>query len=494
MRRQAYRNGYYNASRNDSASGKHARADILDAQWLDDTTFKVEAEESGVTDGSIKDWISFMDKELDAHFDGARPQLLATMVNLSRNDITDEGVQMLMLFFQRHRISVEKLKFFRNAVGDVGATAIGRFIGEADSPLHELHLSHNWISEKGVLELFRLVAESERYPCVMRGTNYTYGKRESPLWIRLEQNCVEWRSVEDWLYNQRIQWCTSASRDSWHPKHRPPTICLHDTYNRVRERKPHVDPNYWGQNYDHIEESTANGKRQESKAIVEDADVIDQLMVVAPHAFSKPSLTGSSVDVAVQLISKSSTFDDGDAVVERWRRHLESTENPEREVARIGHMCEVLRKSGFLSPSQSYSDNIGKGRYIECSMDQPTGPEASASSTEVGDTMSVHAAATSGESTNEQTPAEVQGDSNIELQLLGALMDSSTIAHDAVAPSPIEHSMASSSALAADEHPAIYAADSSDAKSDLVPTQQKKKKGSNKMNCALYADSNRFGD
>eukprot|EP00747_Dinoflagellata_sp_TGD_P125286 gnl/TRDRNA2_/TRDRNA2_174140_c0_seq13.p1 gnl/TRDRNA2_/TRDRNA2_174140_c0~~gnl/TRDRNA2_/TRDRNA2_174140_c0_seq13.p1 ORF type:complete len:795 (+),score=145.53 gnl/TRDRNA2_/TRDRNA2_174140_c0_seq13:115-2499(+) len=196
-------------------------------RWLDENTFKAEFERNNINDDSIEDWEVWMDDKIDKKFSGGRKpnNLVVQELNFSRNDIGDEGVRTIVAYLRERRISVITLKFFHNQLGDNAAWELGQLIAASPDPVQEVHLSHNYISEKGARWIFEAISRSQRYPYVKED-----GKGSAPIWLRMEHNCINWTAVEPRLKQQDVSWLATEKKEEWTTKNNPPMVCMHDSY------------------------------------------------------------------------------------------------------------------------------------------------------------------------------------------------------------------------------------------------------------------------
>jgi len=201
--------------------------------WVDghDGVFKVEQEGDALADDVMREWGGWMDAQFAKYFGRSEwPALTASTLNLSRNELGDEGVRCVVEYLRRREIAVQVVKLFKNNIGDVGAWAIGQLLAHAREPVQEVHLSHNRITEQGACSIFEAIARSGRYPYQMERS----GRRESvglkPVWLRMEYNCIQWSSIEHRLDQQQVRWCAAESRDGWGPKDQSPMVCMHSSY------------------------------------------------------------------------------------------------------------------------------------------------------------------------------------------------------------------------------------------------------------------------
>jgi len=113
-------------------------------------------------------------------------------IDLSRNDITDEGVRLLVDLLRKHRQPTQRLKLFRNRLRD--PDALCQLIEDEDlgagarEGLSELHLSSNSITRDGLSRLL----ES------LRRRHVACGGFRQPIWLRVERNAgIQQGSVEE---------------------------------------------------------------------------------------------------------------------------------------------------------------------------------------------------------------------------------------------------------------------------------------------------------
>lgn len=198
-------------------------------QWIDSANFKIEHESDNLTDGAMEEWGSWMDTQIERRFGHSHPRLTATTLNFSRNDLGDRGIHCIMEYLRRRRINVQVLKFFKNSVGDMGAHAIAQFVLHSPQPVQELHLSHNRIADQGAQAIFEAVGCSGRYPCASDRMRRDH-QGNTPIWLRMEYNLINWSVLECRLRQHRVRWCSSESRDGWVPREHAPMVCVHVSY------------------------------------------------------------------------------------------------------------------------------------------------------------------------------------------------------------------------------------------------------------------------
>mmetsp|Transcript_59184 Transcript_59184/g.132677 ORF Transcript_59184/g.132677 Transcript_59184/m.132677 type:complete len:644 (-) Transcript_59184:84-2015(-) len=232
-----------------SRKGWSQRSGQWRVQWTNtdsphQATFKVDCENGGLTDSTADEWGYWLDDQLERRFGKSWPtKLTANSLNFSQNGLSDKGVQRLVEYLKERRIAVQTLKLFKNSIRDEGAYAIGQLLsfGSPD-PLHEVHLSHNLVTEKGVCSILELIHRSKRYPYPT-----DLGKRDNcghtPVWLRVEHNLIKWEVCEERMKQLNISWCTAENRDGWQSRsgkgsnsEAAPMICMHHSYANQKDK------------------------------------------------------------------------------------------------------------------------------------------------------------------------------------------------------------------------------------------------------------------
>lgn len=112
-------------------------------------------------------------------------------VDFSQNKLSASGLRTVLGLCLRCE-NLRILKLFKNDIDDNGAEALADFVRKCRS-VEEMHLSHNRLTERGVVALVTAAEKSRP-----RGAN--------PLWLRLEQNEV---ADPDQVF-QKLQWYLSV--------------------------------------------------------------------------------------------------------------------------------------------------------------------------------------------------------------------------------------------------------------------------------------------
>jgi len=223
------RGGYQEKGAASGGSGGMGRAGLRRRHpivtWADDqASFKVEQENEGISDDSVRSWIAALRKELG----GWSKKVYCSSLNLSHNDLSDYGVQEIMNFLIQERIPVQMIKLFKNWISDDGVRAIGELIKKSPDPVvQEIHLSHNCITSRGALAIFEVMRDSGRYPC-------SRGKEGSPLWLRMENNQIQWESILSKINEWKdFRWTSGDTRDAWRREGANttcPMLAMHRSY------------------------------------------------------------------------------------------------------------------------------------------------------------------------------------------------------------------------------------------------------------------------
>mmetsp|Transcript_73065 Transcript_73065/g.136517 ORF Transcript_73065/g.136517 Transcript_73065/m.136517 type:complete len:631 (+) Transcript_73065:80-1972(+) len=114
-------------------------------------------------------------------------------VDLNSCQLRPDAMEVLMRFLvqcRQHEIYVRILKLFRNKLGDEGVRHLCRFVLEQPKPMHEVHLSHNSITDAGAAMLILSMSTmhpQRLYPFV---PPKEMKSRYVPCWCRMERNMV----------------------------------------------------------------------------------------------------------------------------------------------------------------------------------------------------------------------------------------------------------------------------------------------------------------
>jgi hypothetical protein len=179
-----------------------------------------------------------------------------SMLNFSCNNITDEGIIGLVDYLCSTRISVDKIMLHKNLIRDEGAAAIGRLLANSPRPVQEVHLSHNYICNKGICAIMDGVRKADCYPYdTERWLGNKSGTRQawSPLWLRVENNTFDLKVLEYYM-NKHLDWCSAVSRDRWQERDSPPMVCIHKSYRQQRQPETQSGASWKGS--DEVSEKT----------------------------------------------------------------------------------------------------------------------------------------------------------------------------------------------------------------------------------------------
>ena len=107
-------------------------------------------------------------------------------------------------------LRVRRLFLWRNKITDIGALALCKLFHHLgpNYPLYELHLSHNRITSVGADKLLEAIKASKAYPRVSNNS----GKRDIPLWLRLEYNYIDYKKTEHFALSKNIKICMANQR------------------------------------------------------------------------------------------------------------------------------------------------------------------------------------------------------------------------------------------------------------------------------------------
>lgn len=163
----------------------------------------------GLTDEDVAKWSQWFAGHLREWVGarGADAQLLvAREVDFAENRLSARGVRVLLETLARNKLAVQVLKLHHNRIEAEGG--IARFIASCQGHLRELHLSHNELTTTAAEEIIAAAVEAKSvhgtffYPQQQQGRGDSQkangsgaataaGAGAAPLWLRLEQNCVD---------------------------------------------------------------------------------------------------------------------------------------------------------------------------------------------------------------------------------------------------------------------------------------------------------------
>mmetsp|Transcript_1479 Transcript_1479/g.3769 ORF Transcript_1479/g.3769 Transcript_1479/m.3769 type:complete len:607 (-) Transcript_1479:239-2059(-) len=208
--------------------------------WAENGCFKIDQEGDGLTDKAMKDWGAWMDAQIEKKFGSSPPPLTANSMNFSRNELGDDGIRTIVEYLRKREIAAVVVKLFRNGISDIGAWAMGQLLAHSREPVHEVHLSHNRITEQGACSIFEALAQCGRYPFNSDRSGRRDAQGFMPVWLRMEYNCINWANIETRLEQQDVRWCSAEVRDGWGPKDQDaPMVCVHQSYrNQTLEGAP----------------------------------------------------------------------------------------------------------------------------------------------------------------------------------------------------------------------------------------------------------------
>jgi hypothetical protein len=184
-------------------------------EWTS-TKVTLNFEDSKILDGvQLK---TILERILEEQEKRAIPLLTANL-RFAKNKITDLGVRIIVDFLleNRAKIQVKKLFLHKNMISDEGAFHLAELIDRCRYPLAELHLSHNYITSKGARKIFEAVKTSNLYFRLKTedGTSVDQTKPErksTPLWLRLEWNCIKYQQAKSDLEELEIVFCSAETQ------------------------------------------------------------------------------------------------------------------------------------------------------------------------------------------------------------------------------------------------------------------------------------------
>ncbi|CAD7937726.1 unnamed protein product [Amoebophrya sp. A25] len=117
----------------------------------------------------------------------ANSRFYIEQLDMSFNSIGDHGVEAIFRFLKQFKVQVKVIKMFKNTFGDHGAYYIADYLKALDKPVTELHLSDNYITEKGFRDVMTAVSTNLAYPIQAEEQRVLW---ITPMWVRMDNNCV----------------------------------------------------------------------------------------------------------------------------------------------------------------------------------------------------------------------------------------------------------------------------------------------------------------
>ena len=109
---------------------------------------------------------------------------MPAIFDFSNNEIGDKFLRKFLDLLQRRHMIVSSLRFYDNLISDAGARHLAEFICWQESPLHELSLSHNFLTAVGVVRVLIAFGKHTGYPYA---TTLGYMR---PVVVRFDENFV----------------------------------------------------------------------------------------------------------------------------------------------------------------------------------------------------------------------------------------------------------------------------------------------------------------
>lgn len=209
-----------------SKSAENSWKDTLQKQGR---CWKILLSRRQIDDRMLMHWC----KWAQSHLERLPPKAVVSLVDLSFNQISAVGLEVLLQTLSDADVPVEEISLHHNVLNDAAASQLAQYLQRSPYTLYELHLSHNQISELGARSLLEsavkaLQSPSEllcgsrptvRYPCDRQG-------QLVPLFLRLSNNRIgfgrssKWvqsflESMEHELLTTRRQVSQSVSDDPW---------------------------------------------------------------------------------------------------------------------------------------------------------------------------------------------------------------------------------------------------------------------------------------
>lgn len=156
-------------------------------------------------DGRLTD-PRFLKEHLDKFATENSGKCVKLMLRCAENQITDRVVKYLVDFLLQYRETIQLTSVFlhKNKITDKGADHLARLIQECGYFIHEIHLSHNLITNRGAEKIFLAANSSALYPKLMEELN---PPQHLALWLRLEWNCIVHEEFLAFIRDNKIAFC-----------------------------------------------------------------------------------------------------------------------------------------------------------------------------------------------------------------------------------------------------------------------------------------------
>mgnify|MGYP002803397166 FL=1 len=218
----------YGHGRTYSYPSKSAENSWKDTLCRDGRCHKILLSKRQLNDRSLEHWCKWAQTSLARLPPGA----VVSIVDMSFNRITAWGLRILLQTLKDADVPVQGFSLHHNLLNDAAASELARYLCFSHFTLHELHLSHNQISELGARSLLEAAVKAVqnpaelvsgrpnvRYPCERQG-------QRVPLWLRLSNNRIgdgrgsAWvrsflQNMEHELLPTRRQVSQAVSEDPW---------------------------------------------------------------------------------------------------------------------------------------------------------------------------------------------------------------------------------------------------------------------------------------
>jgi len=133
--------------------------------------------------------------------------LVYAWLELDSNAMSDTGFEAVLDVCVRHRVYFKVLKLYKNRLTDRAGARLAALIRRQTSPIEEMHLSHNRMTERTVVAIGAAAMANRAYP---RTDDDGFGV---PCWIRLEHNLVERGDhIVRLLRNEGLHICLAEDR------------------------------------------------------------------------------------------------------------------------------------------------------------------------------------------------------------------------------------------------------------------------------------------
>ncbi|CAD7937343.1 unnamed protein product [Amoebophrya sp. A120] len=142
------------------------------------------------------------------------------LIDLSGQEIGTAGFDALMAFLREFDLGFSILKVYKNHLGNEAVKALAVYLKAQRRPVHEIHLSDNYITEEGIRILLRSIGSLPRYPAVNMKTtaNGSLELHLQSLYVRVDSNMIKQKTITDPAFHDELRTIRNQTQSNWSVK------------------------------------------------------------------------------------------------------------------------------------------------------------------------------------------------------------------------------------------------------------------------------------